>query len=45
MNEISVKFIEYIKNNSFRRQFRRQFASVSHVIFQAPSATITATSV
>ena len=45
MNEISVKFIEYNKNNSFRRQFRRQFASVSHVIFQAPSAGITATSV
>ena len=31
------------KSYSFRRQFRRQFSTVSHVILQAPSSGITAT--
>ena len=37
-------FIEYFKSYSFGRQFRRQFSTVFHVILQAPSPGITATS-
>ena len=37
-------FIEYFKICSFGRQFRRQFSTVFHVILQAPSPGITATS-
>ena len=33
-----------IKSDSFRRQFRRQFLIVFHVVLQAPSVGITATS-
>ena len=33
-----------IKSYSFRRQFRRQFLTVFHVVLQAPSAGISATS-
>ena len=36
--------IEYFKSYSFRRQLRRQFSTVYHVILQAPSAGIKATS-
>ena len=32
-----------IKSYSFRRQFRRQFLTVFHVVLQAPSAGISAT--
>ena len=35
--------IEYFKSYSFRRQVRRQFSTVFHVILQAPSAGLTAT--
>ena len=31
-----------LKSYSFRRQFRRQFSTVFHVVLQAPSAGITA---
>ena len=44
INEINVKFawvFQYIY--SCRRQFRRQFSTVFHVILQAPSAGTTAT--
>ena len=34
--------IEFFKSYSFRRQFRRQFSTVYHVILQAPSAGIKA---
>ena len=39
-----VNLIEYFKSYSFRRQLRRQFANVFHVILQALLAGITATS-
>ena len=35
--------IEYFKSYLFRRQFRRQFLIVFHVILQAPLGGITAT--
>ena len=35
--------IKYFKSYSFRRQFRRQFSTVFHVILQAPSNGIMAT--
>ena len=36
--------IKYFKSYSFRRQFRRQFSTVFHVILQTPLPSITATS-
>ena len=38
-----VNLLEYFKMCSFKRQFRRQFSTVYHVILQAPSDGITAT--
>ena len=38
-----VNLLEYFKIYSFRRQFRHQFSTVYHVIFQAPSDGIRAT--
>ena len=38
-----VNLLEYFKIYSFRRQFRRKFSTVYHVILQAPSDGIRAT--
>ena len=38
-----VNLLEYCKIYSFRRQFRRKFSTVYHVILQAPSDGIRAT--
>ena len=45
INEIFCEiWLSIIESYSFRRQFRRQFLTVFHVVLQAPSAGITATS-